>query len=691
MFDTYHYRIEGLVNKRMFSRIIYVLATMLIFQNGLSQPNDSTSFKLFTRLSFYSYEKSGEFLLHIPPAMWYDQLSVTIKSDSDSITSWKGVPGKKILRLPFMINSNPSLNNIEAIIVVGWGSVPKYSARTLLSVLRYKPNEVKTDRLTGGLIVNKRPFFPFGFYCYSPVSPTLPEEEIVKGFNMISPYQNILPRTINERKAYMDRCAEIGMKVHYNLLSVSASTGPKADTISEEEKHNRLVTEIKTFMNHPALLAWYISDEPNGFKIPPEILEKIYTAVKEIDPWHPVSMVFMAPFLASRKYAAAFDIVMADPYPVPRLPISMVTDIGKQLNSEFSGKQPQWMVLQAFGGGEWWEREPTLQEVRSMTWQSVINGATGIQYFIRHGQNYFPKSFATWGECGRMSLEIAELTPWLLSDEEPLEVESGSQNVIVTSRLYKGKLAVMAVNLTNEPVASSIRIRGIYNGTARVIFENRTLPFYGGILYDQLSPFGSQTYMIDLKPEAGESVTDKKNLIKDPGFETIYAPGVPYACYAWSGGDRGATYFTDTREYFDGNHSLRLITPSEGKNVLITFFPCQVKAGSSYMISLWAKSDPEQRFSITNGNDGNLINEIKDSPQFAEVSFGAFSTARFVPERDWKRFVTFVTIPSDTTATFRTNLRLRMPGQGVAWFDQIKVIEETVSELRTLGTGRLTR
>ena len=75
------------------------------------------------------------------------------------------------------------------------------------------------------MIVNRRQFFPFGFYCYSPVSPTLPEEEIVKGFNMISPYQTILPETLKERKAYMDRCAELGMKVHYNLLSLSGGGG----------------------------------------------------------------------------------------------------------------------------------------------------------------------------------------------------------------------------------------------------------------------------------------------------------------------------------------------------------------------------------------------------------------------------------------------------------------------------------
>ncbi|HUX97834.1 MAG TPA: hypothetical protein VMV47_19035 [Bacteroidales bacterium] len=654
---------------------LWFSVALLISQPLICQSSDSTSFRIYPRYSFYSNEKTGEFLLHVPSSLINTQLSISIKSDEDSLTTWKGKPGKYILRIPFSLNPEPSVYKIKAEISIAWKPGSKYYANTLLTVLNYKPNEVKTDRLTGGLIVNRKPFFPFGFYCYSPVNLALPEEEAVKGFNMISPYQKIHPQTISERKAYMDRCAEIGMKVHYNLLSVSASTGPAADTIPEDEKNRRLISEVRAFMNHPALLAWYISDEPNGFRIPPEVLEKIYDTIKELDPWHPISMVFMAPFMASRKYSDAFDIVMADPYPVPTLPIGMVDKLAKELHSEFKAKQPQWMVVQAFGGGEWWEREPTLQEIRSMTWQSVINGSTGIQYFIRLGPNYFPKSASAWNECGKMALEIAELTPWLLSDEEPLKVESYSSNISVTSKLYKGKLAVIAVNKKNEPLASSIRIKGIVSNKAKVLFENRTITISDGVIYDHLPPYGAQTYMIDLNLSDRVSTSGGNNLIKDPGFESVFSPGVPTACYARPGGDRGATYFTDSREYFDGNHSLRLVTPKEGASAGIRFFPCQVKAGSSYMISLWAKSDPEQRFNSSFDHPDNP--ETKNSPQYAEISFGEFATARFVPEKEWKRFVTFVTIPSDTTEKVRTNLILSMPGQGVAWFDQIKVIEES--------------
>lgn len=649
-----------------------------ICQVSQSQPVDSSSFSILSRQSFYSFEKNGEFLLHIPPALSNNHLTITLKIGVETLTSWKGVPGRNILRVPFSLNLRPSAYMVEAGITITAIPGVIYIAKTDLIVLSYKSNEVKTDRFTGGLIVNKLPFFPFGFYCYSPVYPSLPEEEVVKGFNVISPYQKIVPETLNERKAYMDRCAELGMKVHYNLLSVSGGggVGSKIEGLSDDEKRERLISEIKTFRDHPALLGWYISDEPNGSDIAPAKLEEIYRTVKENDPWHPVSIVFMAPFLSAKRYSSALDIVMADPYPVPDFPVTMPGDVAGQLRSEFKGNKPFWIVPQAFGGGELWSREPTIQEIRSMTWQSIINGATGIQYFVRQGLNYFPKSAATWSECGRMAIEVAELTPWLLSDEETLPVESYSKNVLVSSRVHDGQLIIMAVNKINEPISASFRVTGVNNGRARVLFENRFVSVRGGVIADQLAPFGSQVYLVSIKPEKPVSEISNKNLIRDAGFEDLSAPGLPSACYARPGSDRGATYFLDTREYFEGNHSLRVITPKENKSLAIRFFPFYVKAGATYTISLWAKSDPEQRFFPATKQENARLYGKNEMPQNVEILLGEFGRARFVPDNQWRQYVTFVTIPNDTLARFKTNLILKMPGQGVAWFDLVKVTED---------------
>ena len=646
--------------------LLILFRVLIIPEKILSQPIDSTTFSINPRFSFYSFEKTGEMLLHIPASFTGREIDINLFIDGTNVYSWKGNPRKKIFRLPFPINLAPSVYKSEVQIVTTPTNSLKYISKTNLTVLNYKTNEVKADGLTGGLIVNKKQFFPFGFYTYSPVYPTLLEEEVVKGFNVISPYQKIMPETISERKAYMDRCAQLGMKVHYNLLSVSGGggVGSLIEGISEEEKEKRLIEEINTFMNHPALLAWYISDEPTGNKIPPEKLEKIYKKIRDTDPWHPVSIVFMAPFLSSRKYAGALDIVMADPYPVPNTSLSMVGNVTGALAEEFTGKKPVWIVPQAFGGGEWWKREPTIQEIRSMTYQALIKGATGIQYFVRQGLNYFPKSTALWGECGRMATEIAELTPWLLSEELSPAARSLSSEVLATSKLHDGQLIVLCVNRKNEPVRNDIVVDNGFTGRARVLFENRHINVSGGMISDHLPAFGTQVYLIELNRNRKENNTSAKNLMTDPGFEDLASPGLPASCYARPGGDRGATYFTDTREHYQGTHSLRMRTPQKDKSAIVRFFPIPVSAGKSYIVSLWAKADIESK--------------TAEKEQWVEISVGNFSKARFFPDDRWRKYVTFVTISSDTLPQIKTNLFLKMPGEGVAWFDDIEVIEDVL-------------
>ena len=99
------------------------------------------------------------------------------------------------------------------------------------------------------------------------------------------------------------------------------------------------------------------------------------------------------------------------------------------------------------------------------------------------------------------------------------------------------------------------------------------------------------------------------------------------------------------------------------KGITFRLFPFQVKAGASYAISIWAKSDPEQRISFATNQDYERLYNKNQNPQYVEIELGAFGKARFVPDKEWRRYITFVTIPTDTLASFKTNLILRMPGR----------------------------
>jgi hypothetical protein len=274
-----------------------------------------------------------------------------------------------------------------------------------------KSNEVRCDLLTGTLVADGLPFFPVGFYCQWPVVPTLPEEEVVKGFNMMSPYWKIDNKQRKERLRFMDRCAQLGMKVNYNICNVAAG-GVHTEALDKDEKLALLKKEVEALRDHPALLSWYLYDEPEGQGVPADSLKEAYDLIKTLDPYHPVTIVFMAPHMANQ-YAHVMDIAMTDPYPVPNGPITQVEEYVEILNGYFRYQKPVWVVPQAFGGNEWWTREPDPREVRAMTYLGLIHNASGVKYFIRKGLNGSPKSQAMWGECGEIAQEVMELLPSL--------------------------------------------------------------------------------------------------------------------------------------------------------------------------------------------------------------------------------------------------------------------------------------
>src|SRR4030043_583088 len=105
-------------NRKFFVMLLFIPALYDVNQKASGQTVDSSSFKINSRQSFYSFEKKGEFLLHIPAALLQKNLSINIKICKDTIVSWNGKPGRNMVRLPFSLKLTPSVYNIEAGIIV---------------------------------------------------------------------------------------------------------------------------------------------------------------------------------------------------------------------------------------------------------------------------------------------------------------------------------------------------------------------------------------------------------------------------------------------------------------------------------------------------------------------------------------------------------------------------------------------
>lgn len=544
------------------------------------------------RLDYYMEEPTAEFVVCLPEDSTYLGATVRLTSDSGQMYSTLvEQPGGMVgLEVPIADLAEGS-HRFQYAVQTDKGMVEGLAE---LKKLPYKFNAVQVDRKTGGVIARGMPLIPYGFYCYSPVQPMIQEEEVVRGFNLISPYQSIPNSDRKMRKVYMDRAAELGMKVNYNLLSVAtAGTGYNRNQ-DPEERRQMFIEEIKAFKDHPALLSWYLADEPDGRNTPVEVLRELYQLIKSIDPYHPVSIVFMH-YGSERKYIDCYDISMGDLYPVPTKPVAGVAKFQKSMSDALQLEKGIWLVPQSFGGNEWWTREPTAGEIRASVYMGLLNGSRGFQFFIRHGQNGFPKSTTAWGEAAAVALEVAEMTPYVLSGQ-PAPKVAASDSMVEARAWTRGKnMMIAAVNKENTPKDLVLQVEGWdFTGELKVPFENRTIQVRNGVIEDKIDALGSRVYKLEADPVLTTSL-DSLNVV-DPSFEANTSVGVPNAVYAQVGKGRGSTYFVDSRTAHTGEHSLRLITHKNGEGVTLQHFPIIVDSARTYTLSFWAKAGAQEEF-----------------------------------------------------------------------------------------------
>jgi|GEM_PF-22297 len=534
----------------------------------------------------------------------------------------------------------------------------------VITKLASKPNEVKIDLQTGGLVADGLPFFPFGFYC-RPVE-NLPEQEVTHGFNMIGPYQSNLPNTLAERKAYMDRCAQVGIKVQYSINSLigSGHNGAKGLDMTDEEKEQLLRSEIIAFRDHPALLSWYMNDEPDGQGRPAALLEKAYNLIHELDPYHPISEVFMLPSKFSQ-YRNTMDIAMTDPYPIPG-PVSMVEDFVEQMNKDFNHEKSIWLVPQAFGGQELWTREPTAKEIRLMTYMGLIHSAKAIQYYTHAPGNLNPQAVSAWSVCSDMAVEVNQMSAFLLSDEASPTVTSNEEGVITKVFSYKGDVLIMVANKKNEPRSFSVELNGANQlqelSTASVWFENREVAFANGKINDVIDALGTRVYLLKAKERNDSLKAYTTNLVYNPGFEKVVSPGLPTGSNTKKSFPNklqpGASFFIDPRQSVEGMFSLRLITPYDSTGDRIRILPIVLKAKNSYTVSIWAKAKQQAIMPYLRMN--------VEGPAQEKV---------FTLSNEWHQYA--FTFNSNTAYT-NAILSFDLLTAGTAWVDLVQVTPDPV-------------
>jgi hypothetical protein len=364
-------------------------------------------------------------------------------------------------------------------------------------------------------IVDGQPFFPLGWFNNTNNSNL---DEIAD-----SPFNCVLDYGMNhvskeQMLAYLDRARQKGLKVIYCLNDVY----PTATYINSWEGFvgNQPIADavVEAYKRHPAVLAWYLNDELSADLEPR--LEEYYHRVARADPNHPCCIVLCnTPEL--KLFPATTDIMGVDPYPIPKNPVTQISDQAEFAKSAVALHKPVWVVPQAFGwyqynsentdrghtpsAGELQEgRAPTYEESRCMTYLALTHGAKGLIYYCYYDLRVLPQYREMWGWLKSIAAEVKTLSPMLLSPDDRGAALCLPPDGKIDTRLKQqgGRLYLIAVNTATEPCRVTFELGRLPSSQAAVLFEGRSVKLAKDQMTDDFKPLAVHVYNLGRAPSS---------------------------------------------------------------------------------------------------------------------------------------------------------------------------------------------
>jgi hypothetical protein len=319
------------------------------------------------------------------------------------------------------------------------------------------------------------------------------------GFNCLMPYGS-------PNREQMDLAHSLGLKIIYSVKDVYyGSTYCPQGIETEADERAYIEAKAAEFADHPALLAWYLNDE-----LPQEYMPRLEAHqqwLEELDPGHPTWVVlYQVGHVAA--YAKTFDAIGTDPYPIPGSPARRAAEWTQMTVDAVKGSRPVWQVPQVFNWANYRKTEeekqglrpPTEAEMRSMAWQCITNGATGLVFysFFDIKRDTVVPFEEQWGYVKDMAAEIGELSPVILSVEPAPSIRPVSDRewLHYMVRRVGGKVYLFVVNDGPKAGRATFAL-GSCPGQVTLRGQGRLSPDDSPYLRCALEPFGVSVYEIE--------------------------------------------------------------------------------------------------------------------------------------------------------------------------------------------------
>ncbi|MCK5804086.1 MAG: hypothetical protein KAI66_14720 [Lentisphaeria bacterium] len=368
----------------------------------------------------------------------------------------------------------------------------------LLKVKQYPRGRREiTLRDDGVTLVDGAPFFPLGMYS-SPQGELKALKRM--GFNAAHSYSPV-------RAAYMKAAEEAEMFVVPRFKG-KTKRGQHIfhDPDLDREAALKCIDELK---DSPALLGYYLFDEPNPGDCPRAKLLKLCDLVRTEDPYHLAAG-------CNNSFQTAFygvsDAMMVDNYPIPGPMDGLIRDMldGAAAQAPHSAL---WFVPQAYNyethftttlqrGPHGFRRTPTFDEIRTMPWLSITLGARGLFYYSFQTQGFYLRNAFPWFWWGfeHHIREVVVLQRWLTERAAARPPSCGNDKIHVAAFQRGKNMFVVAVNADLGETEAVVTIPGLAGRELHVISERRIVHPADDTFHETFAALETHLYVTSLEP-----------------------------------------------------------------------------------------------------------------------------------------------------------------------------------------------
>lgn len=324
-------------------------------------------------------------------------------------------------------------------------------------------------------------------------------------------------------QASLDQCQRYGMM----FAPSTYLTQHYIPDATREQCLAAMQQAVAQFGKHPALLAYWLVDEPGSATAPDYYWGK--AAMEELDPAHP-ALCTCNSIPSVWEFAPTLPLLCIDYYPLGPVPKD---DLGAWAVGDSAryarklGAKRLWMLPQVFGQSSW--RAPTVPELRLQIFGSLAEGATGfLPYTYASGPTWYNPAneyghlvdaygnpSPCWEEMKRLGLCLRAAGPLLVGAERlPDEAAGARLNATIVSNVGRVRPAAVARAFANQ--AFGVKVLVVYNNTPTYRYG-----FQVGVAGVQPTDRVLDLFSLREFPLQGDAFTVQT----DPGDGRLYAVG----------------------------------------------------------------------------------------------------------------------------------------------------------------------